>query len=142
MYLIKSHSVSFHFQTIVSVFFLFIRIFVRLYEFNYFKWLLVNNYVINNVYWVQFCKHFNNTCFTSEETEVLVVLPQSHSLGFEAQHDDVSVLDRRALLSLWKLEEIIGLVPETLKLASPSNAVNSYLVPRVLAIEMEADPLG
>lgn len=54
----------------------------------------------------------------------------------------MSVLGRRASLSLWKPEEIINLVPETLKLANPSNALTSFLVLRFLALEMEVDPLG
>lgn len=54
----------------------------------------------------------------------------------------MSVLDRRASLSLWKPEEITRFVPETLKLANPSNALNSYLVVRFLALKMEVDPLG
>lgn len=54
----------------------------------------------------------------------------------------MSVLGRRASLSLWKTEESINLTPETLKLTNSSNALTSYLELPFLALEMEVDPLG
>lgn len=106
--------------------------------------MIVNHYIISNIYWVQFSKHSSTTCFTNEETEIQAILPQSHnkSLGIEAHHRGVSLLGRRASVSLWKPEEIIRLVPETLKLANPSNALKSYLVLKFSALKMEVDPLG
>lgn len=104
--------------------------------------MIISSHIINNVYWVQCGKHLSTTCFTDEETEVQIILPPSQSLGFEAPHNGVSVLDRRTSLSLWKPEKVIRLAPETLKLANPSNSSNSDPVLRFLALETEVDPLG